>query len=380
MMIPLSVPNISPEEQRLVAEAVQSGWVSTGGPMIPRFEAALSAYTGAAHVVALNSGTAALHLALRVAEVQPGDLVLVSNMTYTATVNAVHYVQAEPVLVDVAADTLLMDADLVAAYLRDETEFRAGRSYARATGQRIAAILVVHVLGYAADLARLSALARAHGVVLIEDAAAAVGSRLHGQHLGTTGLLGILSFNGNKVLTTGGGGALLTHDPRLADRARHLALQAKSFPAEYIHDDVGYNYGMTNVAAAMGLAQLARLDGFVARKRAVHAFYAARFAGTDFQHFSPDIPGAEGNHWLEVLRHPQAWALGEALEAQGIQARKLWVPMNRLPMNRTFRYLTQDDHSQRYYENAMCVPCSSGITDQELEHVAVAILRFGRLG
>jgi perosamine synthetase len=380
MMIPLSVPNIGPHEQRLVAEALQSGWVSTGGPMIPRFEAALSAYTGAGHVVALNNGTAALHLAMRVAEVQPGDLVLVSNLTFTATVNAVHYVQAEPVLVDADPATMQMDAELVAAYLRDETEFRAGRSYARATGQRVAAILVVHVLGYAADLARLSALARAHGVVLIEDAAAAMGSRLHGQHLGTTGLIGILSFNGNKVLTTGGGGALLTHDPRLADRARHLALQAKSFPTEYIHDDIGYNYGMTNVAAAMGVAQLERLDGFLARKRAVHAFYQSRFAGTGIRHFSPEIPGMAGNHWLEVLQHPRAWELGEALEAQGIQARKLWVPMNRLPMHSACRYLSAHDHSHAWYTSSICVPCSSSISERKLEDVAAAIERFGQAG
>jgi perosamine synthetase len=379
-MIPLSVPNISPLEHQRVEAALQSGWISTGGPMIPRFEAALCAYTGAAHAVALNSGTAALHLALRVAEVQPGDLVLVSNLTFTATVNALHYVRAEPVLVDADAHTMQLDAALVEAYLRDETEFRDGRCYARATGQRVAALLVVHILGYPADLVRLAALARAYGLILIEDAAAAMGSRLNGQHVGTTGLIGTLSFNGNKVLTTGGGGALLTHDPRLADRARHLALQAKSFPTEYIHDDIGYNYGMTNVAAAMGTAQLERLDGFLARKRQVHAFYAASFAGTEFRHFSPDIPGAAGNHWLEVLRHPRAWELGDALEAQGIQARKLWVPMNRLPMHSACRYLSQDDHSHRHYAESICVPCSSNIRDQNLEQVVAAIMRFGKGG
>lgn len=379
-MIPLSVPNMSALEQERVRAALVSGWVSTGGPMIPRFEAALAAYTGAGHVVALNSGSAALHLALRVAEVQPGDLVLVSNMTYTATVNAVHYVGAEPVLVDADPDTLLMDVSLVEDFLRDAAEFREGRSYLRGTGQRIAALVVVHVLGYAADLARLAALTRAHGIILIEDAAAAMGCRLHGQHLGTTGLLGILSFNGNKVLTTGGGGALLTHDPRLADRARHLALQAKSFPTEYIHDEVGYNYGMTNVAAAIGTAQLERLESFLARKREVHAFYAQRFAGTEFRHFSPAITGGAGNHWLEVLRHPRAWALGDALEAQGIQARKLWVPMNRLPMNVSCRYLSRADVSHAFYADSICVPCSSTITDAALETVAQAIEAFGRKG
>jgi perosamine synthetase len=375
-MIPLSVPNISPSERKRVDAALVSGWISTGGPMIPQFEAALAEYTGAGHAVALNSGTAALHLALRVAEVGAGDLVLVSNLTFTATVNALHYVGAVPVLVDARPDTMQLDADLVAAYLAEETEFRDGRCYARGSNRRVAALLVVHVLGYPADLGRLAALARAHGLLLIEDAAACMGARLDGRHLGTTGLLGILSFNANKLLTTGGGGALLTHDPRLAARARHLALQAKSFDKEYIHDDIGYNYGMTNVAAAMGLAQLERLESFLVRKREVHAFYAARFAGTAVRHFSPDIPGSSANHWLEVLQHPFAWALGEALEAQGIQARKLWVPMNRLPMHADCRYLHTSDHAAALYAQSIFVPCSSSITDDQLMRVAEVVEGF----
>lgn len=374
-MIPLSVPNISALEKERVAAALESGWVSTAGPDVKAFEQALAAYTGAGDVVAVNSGTAALHLALKAIDVQEGDLVLVPNLTFTATLNAVKYLGAEPILVDIDPQTLQMDPNLVAAFLTEETAFRDGACYHQ-SGARIRAILPVHILGYPADLDALAALARSRGILLVEDAAAAVGVRKHGRHLGTTGLLGTLSFNGNKVLTTGGGGAVLTHDSRLADRIRHLAGQAKSFPTEYIHDDIGYNYGMTNLAAAMGLAQLERLEGFLERKRAIHAFYKTALTGSDLRHFSPPQDGVTPNHWLETIFHPQARNLEIYLGEKGIQARKLWVPMNRLPMYIDARYLSKNDHSYQAYEESLCLPCSSGITDQELKSVAAAVNTF----
>lgn len=374
-MIPLSVPNISELEQKRVAAALASGWVSTGGPEISAFEKEMAQYTGSPNAVALNSGSAALHLALVALEIGKGDIVLVSNFTYTATLNAIAYVGARPVLVDCQAETMQIDPLLVEKYLQEETELRDGKCVEKVTGEIVRAILPVHVLGYPAPVEQLLRIANAHNLVVVEDAAAAVGSFQGGKHLGTRGLIGILSFNGNKVLTTGGGGMLLTPDPKLADTVRHLALQAKSFPTEYIHDRIGYNYGMTNVAAAIGRAQLERLQGFLDRKEEIHQFYRHAFEGTGIRHFSLPRGGGDAfNHWLEVFFHPQASTWSHELEMnRGIQARRLWVPMNRLPMHATQRYLSAQDNAFGIYANGFCLPCASNISRLDLDKVVETV-------
>jgi perosamine synthetase len=379
-MIPLSVPNISSQEIDAVSSAMSSGWVSTGGPEIGAFEKAMATFTGSPHAVALNSGSAALHVGLLALGVGPGDLVLVSNLTYTATLNAISYVGATPILVDCDAQSMQMDSSLVESYLKNETRFENGKCIEISSGQTVKLILAVHALGYPAPVEGLLSLARAQGVMLMEDAAAGVGSFSRGKHLGTFGIAGVLSFNGNKILTTGGGGMLLTSDPEIAERARHLALQAKSFPTEYIHDRIGYNYGMTNMAAAFGRAQLSRLDGFLNRKESVHQFYQGVFSSTDFKLFSiPMAAGDRFNHWLEVVFHPDAPHWVDELEKEhGIQARRLWVPMNRLPMHVNRRYLSHHDHAQGYYDRGLCIPASSSISDADLSRVAEVLLRLSK--
>ena len=369
-MIPLSIPNLGEAERRHVMAALDSGWVSTAGPEIAAFEREMEAYTGATHAIALNSGTAALHLALLVLDTQPGDIVLVPNLTFAATLNAVAYVRATPLLVDIDPATLQMDARLLADYLANETVFAQGICRDRASGARVRAIMPVHVLGYPCNLDAILALAQQHGLPVVEDAAAAIGVRHQDRHLGTYGLLGTLSFNGNKVLTTGGGGMLLTHDPLLAAHARHLAHQAKSFPTEYIHDSIGYNYGMTNLAAAMGRAQLGRMGELLQAKEAIHLRYKEAFADSAVQHFSPPT---EGNHWLEVLMHPQAHALEAYLNGAGIMARKLWVPMAGLPMHKQARVLGDQDHAGKAYLQSVCIPSSSGMALEEQLRVIDAV-------
>jgi perosamine synthetase len=376
-MIPLSIPNLSDAERDAVAETVSGGWVSSAGPDIKRFEEEVAKYCGVRFGVALSSGTAALHLALMVAGVEKGDLVLASNLTFVASVNAISYLGASPVLVDVDPATLQMDAGLVADFLENETDFREGKCYHRESGKRIAALLPVHVMGYSPDMERLNDLARERGIAVVEDAAEALGSRFGGRHAGSTGLLGTLSFNGNKILTTGGGGMVLTNDPHLADEVRHLSTQAKSFSAEYIHDRVGYNYRMPNLNAAMGIAQLGRLDGFLARKREIYAFYTEAFKGIpDIRQIQFDADKGTSNHWLHTIFHPRARQLEEYLNMFDIQTRKLWVPMNRLPMYRGCRYLFADDHSHACYEQSLTLPSSSGITDAELAEVAEKVMGF----
>lgn len=376
-MIPLSIPNLSEVEQQMVQAAVASGWISSAGPEIAEFEQQMAKYCGVRFGVAVSSGTAALHLAMLVAGVGPEDLVLAPNLTFVASLNAIAYTGARPVLVDAAPDSIQMDLDLVADFLESETAFRNGQCFHKASGKRIAAVMPVHLLGYCCDMQRLRDLASGRGIPVIEDAAEALGARYSGQHLGSFGLVGCLSFNGNKVLSTGGGGMLLTNDQRLAEYAKHLSTQAKSFSEEYLHDAVGYNYRMPNLNAALGLAQLTRLDGFLARKREVYAFYTSQFAELDALHtVTYDAAIAAPGHWLHTIFTPEARQLQEFLVSHGVSSRKLWVPMNRLPMYRDCMHLSHSDHSYRHYEHSLSLPSSTGITDAELVQVATAVKAF----
>jgi perosamine synthetase len=273
--------------------------------------------------------------------------------------------------VDIDPETLQIDAGLVERFLEEETEFRAGKCFHRKTEKRIAAILPVHVMGYAPSMDRLLELARERGIAVVEDAAEALGSFSGEKHAGSQGLTATLSFNGNKIITTGGGGMLLTNDPQLAETARHLSTQAKSFSAEYIHDRIGYNYRMPNLNAALGLAQMERLPEFLKRKQEIHAFYMDAFRdlpGIEFIRY--DEANAAPNHWLFTIIHPAARQVEEVLTMFDIQTRKLWVPMNRLPIYGHCRYLSEQDHSHARYEHSLTLPSSTGITDAELEMVA----------
>ncbi|HHG83792.1 MAG TPA: aminotransferase DegT, partial [Bacteroidetes bacterium] len=253
---------------------------------------------------------------------------------------------------------------------------RNGSCFEKASGRRIRALLAVHVLGYACDLNRLQEILRAKGVLLIEDAAEALGSTFQEKKAGNFGLLACLSFNGNKILTTGGGGMVLTNDPHLADQVRHLSTQAKSFSAEYIHDQIGYNYRMPNLNAALGLGQIERLPEFLARKRDIQARYAQVFAEVADLHTIAWKAGDQPNHWLVTLFHPKARQLEEFLTIFGIQARKLWVPMNRLPMYRDCIYIQKNDQSHHLYEHSLSLPSSSGLSDQDLEFVLEKLNEF----
>ncbi len=374
-MIPLSTPNIGPREKELVLQAMDSGWVSTAGLDVRAFEDALEEYCGARFAVATNSGTAALHLALKVGGVSSGDLVLAPNLTFVASINPVYYLEAEVILVDVNSDTWQMDLDLVEEFLENETEKRSGQRVHRASGKRISGLLAVHILGYPCDIYRMMALGEQYGIPVIEDAAEGMGSMLNGQHLGTFGKIGALSFNGNKIMTTGGGGAVLTDDPAEAEYARTLASQARRHYQEYLHDEVGYNYKMTNLAAAVGLAQLERLEEFIDRKTKIWKYYQEAFAGMDIEFIAyPDE--VRPNHWLITVQHPNVRRLESALEANDIQSRKLWIPMNRLPPFSDCLYLSQVDNSHHIYEHSLSLPCSTGIRDEELETVCLAVKNF----
>lgn len=372
-MIPLSEPVLTELDQRYVQECVASGWVSSAGPWVERFEQALVAYTGAGHAVAVSSGTAALHLSLLVAGVQPGEVVLMPDLTFVASANAVRYCGAEPWLVDIDPNHWQMDLGLLRERWGESFEKRGKDWVTQSQGRRVGALMLVHVLGYGAQLPAWQALAADLGLPLIEDAAEALGSRYGGRHLGTFGQLGCLSFNGNKVMTTGGGGAVLTDDAELAQRVRHLSTQARSEAFTYQHDEVGYNYRLSGLSAALGLSQLEQLPGFLTRKAQVMARYQAEL-GPDFT-FPQLDPACQPNHWLCTARTPDRDGLAQALAAQDIQSRALWTPMHRLPMYRDGPLLTSHAHSDRLFAQALSLPSSVSLTEAQQTQVIGVLQR-----
>lgn len=333
---PLHEPEFRGNETAYVTDCIETGWVSSVGAYVDRIERDLAAITGVGHAVATANGTAALHVALMLAGVRAGDEVLVPALTFVATANAVAYIGARPHFVDSEDRSLGVDAEALEAHLRSVARIEGGVCVNRETGAPIRALIALHVFGHPCDLDALAALAERWKLVLVEDAAEALGSRYRGAHIGGVGRLSALSFNGNKIVTTGGGGAILTNDADLAARAKHLTTQAKvPHPWAFSHDAVGYNYRMPNLNAALGCAQLERLPDMLARKRALAGRYAAAFDGVPGLRFLTEPEGCESNHWLNalVLDDPAAReGVLAALNAAGLMARPVWTLMHRLPM------------------------------------------------
>ncbi len=332
----LHEPRFRGNEWAYLKECLDSTFVSSVGKFVDRFEAELAAYTGAKRAVAVVNGTAALHVALRLAGVEPGDEVLLPALTFIASANAVAYCNATPHFVDSEARSLGMDALALRAHLRDNTEQRGGLCIHRHTGKVIRAMVPMHTFGHPVDIDALLAVAHDHGLKLVEDAAESLGSTVGGRHTGTFGQTGTLSFNGNKTITTGGGGAILTNDLELGARAKHLTTTAK-LPHRWAfnHDEVGYNYRLPNLNAALGCAQLEQLPQFLAEKRRLFEYYRARFEGMHGLQLVAEPAGCRSNYWLQALLLDEAVAdqrdaVLTATNAQGQMTRPVWTLMHRL--------------------------------------------------
>jgi perosamine synthetase len=336
--IALHEPEFAGAEWTYVKDCIDTGWVSSVGAYVDRFERDLARITGAPYAVATSNGTSALHVSLLLAGVQPGDEVLMPSLTFIATANAVSYAQARPHFVDVETRSLGVDAEALENYLREAADRRAEGTFNRRTGARIGALVVMHVFGHPCDLDALAALAQRWGLPLVEDAAESLGSSYKGRHTGNTGLVSALSFNGNKLVTTGGGGAVLTHDAEVARRAKHITTTARvPHRWNFIHDEVGFNYRLPNLNAALGCAQLERLDSFISRKRRLAARYAESFAGATSARFLLEPAGTQSNYWLNAIvlapeHAAQREPLLKALNDAGYMARPIWTLMHRLPM------------------------------------------------
>jgi perosamine synthetase len=336
--VPLHEPEFAGAEWALVKDCLDTGWVSSVGKYVDRFEAELAAATGVDHAVAVVNGTAALHLALMALDVRPGDEVLVPTLTFVATANAVRHAGALPHFVDSSATSLGLDPGGLATHLNRIADRSANAIVNRLTGRRIAAIVPVHVFGHPVDMDGLLAVAAAFDLPIIEDAAEALGSLYKGRACGGLGRVGTLSFNGNKIVTTGGGGAVVTDDPDLARRIRHLSTTAK-LPHRwaFFHDRVGYNYRLPNINAALGCAQLARLPDFVARKRQLAQDYIDAFAGLEGATVFREPAAARSNYWLNTLQldAPDASCRDRLLDAThraGLLCRPVWSLLHRLPI------------------------------------------------
>ncbi|MFA6316457.1 MAG: LegC family aminotransferase [Elusimicrobiota bacterium] len=375
MTIPLHEPVFAGNEWRYLKECLDSGWVSTAGPFVGRFEEAVRAELGVRHAVAVVNGTAALHLALRVAGVRAGEEVLVPTLTFIATANAAAYLGALPRFVDCAESDLGLDPDALEDHLMRHARVSGGHCVHKDTGRRVAACVPMHVFGHPASMDRLLEVCGRWRIPVVEDAAESLGSTYRGKAMGTMGLLGVLSFNGNKIITTGGGGMVVTSDKRRAALVRHLATQAKSDPATYCHDAVGYNYRLPSVNAALGLAQVEALKGFVEKKRAIAAWYREALAGARDLRLLWEPPGSRSNFWLNTVfaaSPGRAFSLRRRLAACGIETRPPWKPCHLQKIHGPLISAGSLSVSERIWRLAFNIPSSANLGK-------AAVTRIGRL-
>lgn len=378
--IPLSIPNFEGNEKKYVDDALEQGWVSTGGAYITRLEQDLAKFIKAENVAACQSGTAALHLALVEAGVKPGDVVIVPALTFIAAVNPVKYQFATPVFMD-CDDSFCLDPVKLNEFCENECSYQ--NNILTYKGQAVKAILVVHVFGNMADMSAILDIAHRYNIKVIEDATEALGTyytegELAGKYAGTIGDFGAFSFNGNKIITTGGGGAVTAKDKAAVDHMRYLSTQAKDDPHYYIHNEVGYNYRMTNLQAALGVAQVEELPEFIRRKQNNYDTYCRLFAGFELAKLIPFRDGVSSNKWfysLEVDRNRVKASMREiitALEERGVQTRAIWGLINeQLPYKGEAAYKLFK--APYYAERILNIPSSTQITIEDIEYVVEQI-------
>jgi perosamine synthetase len=373
--IPLCVPHLGGAEWTYVKDCLDSNWVSSVGPYVGRFERALADRLGIAHAVAAVNGTAALHIALLACGIEPEDEVIVPTLTFIAPANAVRYCGAWPIFFDVDPTTWQIDVNLVEVFLRDQCVAGGGVLRNPRTGRRIAAIVPVHVLGHPVDIEPLVTLARQYGLKVVEDATEALGSRYKDRAVGTHGDAACFSFNGNKLITTGGGGMIVTGDAKIAERAYYLTTQAKDDPVEYIHNEIGFNYRLTNVQSAIGCAQLELLERHIEKKRAIAARYRAGLPGLVAQ---GQAAWAQSICWLHTVLLPtDRREVLRGLDAANIQTRPLWQPLHMSRAHPGAQSILTGA-AERVHTAALSLPSSVGLSEADQDRVIGAVQRLVR--
>ena len=376
--IPLSVPEIHGNEWKYIKDCLDTNWVSSVGSYVDRFEQMLAEYIGAKNAIATVNGTSAIHIALLVAGVRPDDEVLVSSLTFIAPANAIRYVGAWPVFMDAEPSYWQMDPAKVIAFLDGECRWTDGCLVNKTTGRRVKAILPVHILGHPCDLEPILDLARRYNLAVVEDATESLGARYKGRMVGHLGDIACFSFNGNKLITTGGGGMIATDNQEWAERAHYLTTQAKDDPIEYIHNEIGYNYRLSNIQAAMGVAQMEQLGGFLDKKRAIATAYDRSFGESPGITVMPTQPETQPVHWLYTVLLPEGTALQDRkevlrdLNANGIGARPLWHPIHSLAPYSDCQAF-KIEHSERLYQRGVSLPSSVGLSASDQERTVAAV-------
>ncbi|MEM6884973.1 MAG: LegC family aminotransferase [Verrucomicrobiota bacterium] len=380
--IPLCVPEVAGTEIRYLQECLDTNWLSYAGPHVNLFEEKLAKEVGFQHAVAVSSGTAALHLALVMAGVQLDDEVVMPGISFVAPANACRYCGAWPVFVDIQKKTWQWDLDQVEDFLKNHCERKGGQLVNWQTGRRIAALMPVHLFGSLCDIQRLARIAETYQLPMVEDAAECLGARYGDVRLGeaidSSNVLRITctSFNGNKVITTGGGGALFTNEESVAQRARHLSTTAKAGGVEFYHDEVGYNYRLTNISAAVGLGQLERLVSYVERKREINQAYRNAFADYADVVSLPAADNIYSTYWMYTLMMPEnSRDLITYLGEQEVMARPVWVPMYQLPMLGE-AYCHSKQFSEELYDRGVSLPCSVGLTVEQQNRVIKLVIAY----
>ena len=379
-MIPLSVPNINGNEWKYVKKCLDSGWISSAGDYVNKFELAIQNYTGAKYAIACMNGTAGLQVSLKLAEVSENDIVIAPNLTFVATLNAISYIGAEILLIDVCEDSWQMDVDLLKSWLENNTttKFINGKPFTteKSSGKKISAIIPVYVLGGFINIDKLLEISSNYGISLVEDSTESLGSFKKGKHAGTYGLTGVLSFNGNKIISTGGGGMILTNDKEIACRARHITTTAKTDPLDYFHDEVGYNYRLVNVLAAIGVAQMENFETILKRKKEIDALYRRELKQIGDIKFQDNDPNSDPNCWLFTFRTKKMRELLNHLNNNQIQSRPFWTPMNKLPMYKDLTYISKNDVSNKIFKECISIPSSSNLTKEDQSKVISEIKNF----
>ena len=381
--MPLCVPILKGNEWKYVKECIDTEWVSSAGKYVDLFEQKISEYTGSKYAIACVNGTAAIQVSLRLAGVGAGDEVIVSTLTFIASVNTITYNNAKPIFLD-ADKYYNLDSEKTLEFIKNETVFKNGFTYNRKTDNKITAIIPVHVWGNACWLDELVDLCEKRNIAVVEDACESLGTfynngKYEGKHTGTIGKLGCLSFNGNKIITTGGGGMILTNDGALAEKAKYLTTQAKDDPIRYIHDEIGYNFRLTNIQAALGVAQLEQLPDILKRKKEIHEFYQSAIENINGLSISKVPDYANNNHWMNLLQIDTGIygndreGLMKGLENNGIQTRPVWkLNHEQNPYIDCQNY--KIDNAKTLLKNSLCLPSSSNLTNKNLEKVVSLLI------
>lgn len=370
-MIPLSLPHLNGNEWHYVKECLDTGWISSAGNYVSLFETAVAHQSGSPYGAACINGTAGLHLSLICAGVEQGDHIIVPNLTFVASLNAISHAGASPIMIDIDSGDWQMDLHILSNFLSEQTEVREdGFSYFLKTGRKIVAIMPVHVLGNMGNMDSLLSLASRYNLDIIEDSTEALGSTYNGRQAGSFGKLGVFSFNGNKIISTGGGGVVVSQDEDLIQKVKHLSSQAKISADIYDHNEVGFNYRMVNILAAVGLAQMEQFTGHLAVKKNIDTFYRQELAGVGDIGFQTVSPEVDPNCWLFTFRTKHSSALISYLTEKGIQCRPFWKPMNQLVMYKNFHYEQTENISNKVYQEGISIPSSVGLTPDQLEKVA----------